>query len=176
MVDLTRLPHLLDAAQFICRAVIETPKGRRSKYDYSPELGGFELAGLLPEGMSFPLDFGFIPSTKAEDGDPLDVLVLADEPSAVGAIVQVRLLGVIEAEQTEDGDTVRNDRLIAVSRVSRLHLRAESPEDLGEEYLGQLQEFWTHYNALKGKQFKVLSVRGRSAAVAAIRRASGERA
>ena len=57
MVDLTRLPHLLDAAQFTCRAVIETPKGRRSKYDYSPELGGFELAGLLPEGMSFPLDF-----------------------------------------------------------------------------------------------------------------------
>jgi inorganic pyrophosphatase len=62
-----------------CRASIETPRGLRSKFDYDPESGLFELAGVLPAGMAFPLSFGFIPATKAEDGDPVDILVLADE-------------------------------------------------------------------------------------------------
>ena len=81
------LPHKLDRATMTCQAVIETPKGARSKYDYDPDSGLFRLATLLPEGMSFPLDFGFFPSTKAEDGDPLDVLVLHDEPIPTAALV-----------------------------------------------------------------------------------------
>jgi inorganic pyrophosphatase len=72
VTKLTKLPHDLDRDALTCRAVIETPKGSRSKFDYDPESGLFLLAGLVPEGMTFPLNFGFIPSTKAEDGDPLD--------------------------------------------------------------------------------------------------------
>src|SRR3954468_19618945 len=89
------VPHRLDRRTMTARAVVETPKGSRSKFDYDPETGLFALAGLLPEGMSFPMDFGFFPSTKAEDGDPLDVLVLHDEPLPVGATVKVRLIGLI---------------------------------------------------------------------------------
>lgn len=170
MTDLTRLPHRLDADRGTCRAVVETPKGRRSKYDFDPELGAFVLAGLLPEGMSFPLDFGFIPSTKAEDGDPLDVLVMTDEPTAMGAVLDVRLVGVIEAEQTEGDDTVRNDRLLAVACVSKLHAQTREIDDLQEDYLHHLGEFWSQYNALKGKGFKVLSMPGKAAAIAAVRR------
>ncbi|QNA85422.1 inorganic diphosphatase [Sphingomonas sp. So64.6b] len=101
-----------------CRAVIETPKGSRSRYTYEPEIEALVLSGLLPAGMSFPLDFGFVPSTLAEDGDPLDILVVGDDPSAPGCVVLVTLLGVIEAEQTEGGNTVRNDRLSARTSLS----------------------------------------------------------
>jgi hypothetical protein len=95
-------------------AVVETPRASRNKFNYDPEIGAFRLKRVLPLGSTFPYDFGFIPSTRAEDGDPLDVLLLVDEPAPVGCVVHVRLLGVIEAEQRElDGRRVRNDRLIA---------------------------------------------------------------
>ena len=81
MADLTSLPLQLDAKKHICRAIIETPKGNRNKFDYDPDSGQFMLGGLLPEGMMFPFDFGFLPSTLGEDGDPLDILVLMDAPA-----------------------------------------------------------------------------------------------
>jgi inorganic pyrophosphatase len=170
MADLTRLPHRLDLRSTTCRAVIETPKGMRSKYDYDPASGAFEIGGLLPEGMSFPLDFGFIPSTLGEDGDPLDVMVLFDEPCVVGALLEVRLLGVIEGQQTEEGRSFRNDRLLATATQSRQFASLRKPEDLGRDYLDQLERFWVQYNALKGKRFAVLALRGPAAAVEAVRR------
>ena len=88
--------------------VIETPKGSRNKYNYDENLGLFKLGGVLPSGASFPFDFGFVPSTLGGDGDPLDVLVLMDESAFTGCLVRVRLVGVVEAEQTErDGETTR---------------------------------------------------------------------
>src|SRR5215210_3886384 len=86
--------------------IIETPKGSRNKFNYDEELGLFKLGGVLPAGAVFPFDFGFVPSTVGGDGDPLDVLVLMDEPAFAGCLVAVQLIGVIEAEQTErDGET-----------------------------------------------------------------------
>jgi inorganic pyrophosphatase len=76
MADLTALPHQLDPKTCVCTAIIETPKGCRNKFDYDPESNLFKLGGLLPEGMMFPFDFGFIPSTLGDDGDPLDIMVL----------------------------------------------------------------------------------------------------
>lgn len=99
--------------------IIETPKGSRNKFDYDEEQGVFKLGGVLPVGASFPFDFGFVPSTLGEDGDPRDVPVLMDEPAFAGCLVPSRLLGVIEAEQTErDSHTERNDRFIAVASKS----------------------------------------------------------
>src|SRR5579862_5457735 len=115
MSDLTTLPHHLDATKGTCRAIIETPKGCRNKFDYDPDSNLFMLGGLLPEGMMFPFDFGFIPSTLGGDGDPLDVMVLMDEPAHVGCLLHVRIIGVIEAEQTEAGKTETNCRLLGVS-------------------------------------------------------------
>src|SRR5579871_1560530 len=106
MADLTSYPHKLDAKKCQCKAIIETPKSRRNKFDYDPESGLFRLGGLLPEGMVFPFDFGFIPSTMAEDGDPLDVMVLLDEPAHVGCLLDVRIIGVIEAQQIEKGQVI----------------------------------------------------------------------
>src|SRR6201987_2304457 len=107
MSDLLALSNNLDVKRRQCRAIIETPKTRRNKFDYDPESNLFKLGGLLPEGMMFPFDFGFIPSTLGGDGDPLDVMVLMDEPAHVGCLVDVRIIGVIEAKQIEDGETER---------------------------------------------------------------------
>jgi inorganic pyrophosphatase len=105
MADLSTLSPQFDQKKGTCRAIIETPKGCRNKFDYDPDSGLFMLGGLLPEGMMFPFDFGFIPSTLGEDGDPLDILVLMDAPAHVGCLIEVRIVGIIEAEQSEDGKT-----------------------------------------------------------------------
>jgi inorganic pyrophosphatase len=81
MPDLTSLPLKLASNKFECRAIIETPRGSRNKFGYDRDSKLFLLAGLLPEGMSFPYDFGFLPSTLGDDGDPLDIMVLMDAPA-----------------------------------------------------------------------------------------------
>lgn len=171
MSNLTRLPHGLKAGELICQAVIETPKGGRAKYAYEPDSQAFRLKRLLPDGMAFPLDFGFVPSTKAQDGDPLDILVLNDEPLAMGALANVRLIGVIEAEQTQEGETVRNDRVVAVAEASFLYEAIEAIGDLGEAFVRNLTQFWVNYDALRGVEFKVLGVRDADRAAALIRNA-----
>ncbi|CAN5326510.1 inorganic diphosphatase [soil metagenome] len=164
MTDLTRLDHRLDIKALTCRAMIETPKGQRGKLAYDPTSGAFELKRMLPDGMSFPLDFGFVPGTLGQDGDPLDILVLGDEPSPVGTLLTARLIGVIEAEQTEDGQTVRNDRLLAVAAVSRLFAKVTKVDDLDADFIKNLTAFWENYDALRGVQFKILAVRDGQAA------------
>ena len=99
MADLRTLANYLDEKKIRCRAIIETPKGHRNKFAYDAESGLFALRGLLPEGMAFPFDFGFIPSTLGEDGDPLDIMVLMDAPAHVGCLIEVRIIGIINAEQ-----------------------------------------------------------------------------
>jgi inorganic pyrophosphatase len=73
--------------------VIETPKGSRNKFKYDPISHRFKLSKVLPEGMVFPHDFGFVPNTKGPDGDPIDVLVLVDEPTFPGCSLECRLIG-----------------------------------------------------------------------------------
>src|SRR3954454_15900549 len=106
---MTHLPPFTSEGE-TCNVIIETPKGSRNKFNYDPELGLFRLGGVLPLGAVFPFDFGFVPSTLGGDGYPLDVLVLMHEPALTGRLVTVRLSGAIEADQTEDGETTRNDR------------------------------------------------------------------
>src|ERR1700739_4401178 len=102
--------------------IIETPRGCRNKYSYDEKRKTFKLGGVLPAGASFPFDFGFIPQTLGDDGDPLDVLVLMDEPGIPLSVVRARLIGVIRAEQKESGkDWEENDRLIAVASHAHSH-------------------------------------------------------
>jgi inorganic pyrophosphatase len=163
---------MLDVASKTCRAIIETPRGKRSKYDYDPDSGLFKLYRVLPEGMTFPLDFGFIPSTMAEDGDPLDVLVLTDEPSPVGALVEARIIGVIEADQEGRQGRDRNDRVIAVAQASRRYQAIKAVDDLGKDYVDELKRFWVTKGEFEGKGFRVLGVKGANEAVERVRRAS----
>jgi inorganic pyrophosphatase len=170
MRDLSKLPNDLDRETGTCRAIIETPKGRRGKFSFDPETGLFLLKKLLPEGMSFPLDYGFVPSTLCEDGDPLDIMVLTDEPSPVGALVEVRLIGVLEAEEHEKGKVERNDRLLAIPLVSRLYSRIHAASELDADYVKNLAQFWVDKAKLEGKSFKLLAVKDAPAAIALVHR------
>ncbi|MBA3633817.1 MAG: inorganic diphosphatase [Acidobacteria bacterium] len=137
--------------------IIDTPKDSRNKYKYDEKLGLFKLSGVLAVGHSFPYDFGFIPQTLGGDGDALDVLVLMEEPAFVGCLVPSRLIGVIEAEQTErDGKTERNDRLIAVSSNSKTHENIKTINDLNKTLVEQIEHFFISYNEAKGKNLKPL--------------------
>ncbi len=98
----------------VLQVVIETPKDSRNKYAFDHDRGVIVLRKVLPAGMVFPYDFGFVPSTLADDGDPIDVLVLMDEPAFPGCVLDARLIGVIEGEdELEGGKKQRNDRLLA---------------------------------------------------------------
>jgi len=145
---------------YVVNAVIETPGGSRNKFKYDEKIGFFALSGVLPEGMVFPHAFGFIPGTKASDGDPEDILILMDEPTFSGCVVPSRLVGVMEAEQTEDGELERNDRVLAVAAHSRDYSEVRSLDDLNENVLKEIEQFFITYNKEKGKKFRVLQMRG----------------
>jgi inorganic pyrophosphatase len=134
------------------------------------DLGFYSLSGVLPEGMVFPHAFGFVPSTKAADGDPEDILILMDEPTFAGCVVPTRLIGVMEAEQTEDGKTERNDRLIAVADNSRDYSDVRRLDDLNSNMLKEIEQFFITYNKEKGKKFKVLRMRGPAQALKKVKK------
>jgi inorganic pyrophosphatase len=165
MADLTLLPHRLDTTSRVCQAIIETPKGSRNKFDYDPDSGLFMLGGLLPEGMMFPFDFGFIPSTLGEDGDPLDVMVLMDAPAHVGCLMEVRIIGVIMAEQVQDGKAETNDRLLGVAVHSYNHENLESISEVSKTLLDQVEEFFVSYNKQRGKKFRITGTGGPKKAI-----------
>jgi inorganic pyrophosphatase len=141
----------------IVPVIIESPKGGTQKYDYDPKSGYFKLNKILPAGMAFPFDFGFIPGTKGEDGDPLDVIVISEARGIQGSMVDCRIIGAIKAEQTErDGATMRNDRFLGIPQVSQLFSKVNSLKDLPENILRQLEVFFKNYNEQADKRFKVL--------------------
>ena len=134
--------------------IIETPKGSRNKFKFDPERGLFELGSVLPAGAVFPFDFGFVPGTRGDDGDPVDVLVLMDEPAFPGCLIRSRLIGVIEADQLErDGTHVENHRLIAVADNSWAHHDVKTIEDVGDRIIEEIEHFFVSYNAAKYKTF-----------------------
>jgi inorganic pyrophosphatase len=144
----------------IVQVIIETPKGSRNKYAFDPEQRIFELKKVLPAGMAFPYDFGFVPSTIAEDGDPTDVLVLMDEPAFPGCLLRCRLVGVIEGEQRKKKQCERNDRVVAVEQENHSYAHVKHVTDLGKEFVEELEEFFVNYHRLSGKEYRILDVRG----------------
>lgn len=137
------------------RIVIETPRGSRNKYSYDPDCDCMRLSTVLPEGLVFPYDFGFIPATLGQDGDPLDVLILMDPPVVPGCVVRARLIGAIEAEQKEKGKGwTRNDRLIAVATHAQTHDGTKELADLRPHLVTEIKEFFATYNKLRDRKFK----------------------
>lgn len=157
-------------------AVIESPKGSRSKYKLNEERGFFELHKVLPTGLHFPLDFGFIPGTRADDGDPLDVLVFMDEPTFTGCLARVRLIGAITAEQCDKGAQhwMRNDRLLAVSVVAHRHRNLKSIDHVDSDYLSELEQFFVFYNSMQGKQFRIIGRVDQASAILLVHNAAAQ--
>lgn len=135
--------------------VVEAPAGTRNKYKFEPEVGAFMLDKALPAGAVFPFDFGFVPGTLADDGDPLDVLVILDQSTFAGCLVPARLLGIIRARQKRhDGSEEDNPRLVAVGAHSRDHGDLQSLDDLPDAVITEIEHFFASYHALDGTEFR----------------------
>jgi len=160
LADPSRLKPLDPDDKQALRVVIETPKGSRNKFAFDPEEHIFELKKVLPVGMTFPYDFGFVPSTKADDGDPIDVLVLMDEPAFPGCALSCRPIGVIEGEQGNKNKKERNDRIVAIEQDAHSWADIKTINDLGKEFERELEEFFVNYHKLSGKEYRVLGVKG----------------
>lgn len=135
-------------------AIIETPKGSGYKYNYDFVSGYFKLSKVMPAGLVFPFDFGYIPETIGEDGDPVDVLVISEWQTFMGCAVDCRIIGGIKASQQErDGERMRNDRIIAVPIVSVQYAAVKSMRDLPKGMIDELEKFFKNYNDQAGKSF-----------------------
>jgi inorganic pyrophosphatase len=160
LADPSRLRSVDREDPAIIQVVIETPKGSRNKYAFDPKQRVFELKKVLPAGMAFPYDFGFLPRTLAEDGDPVDVLVLMDEPAFPGCLLKCRLIGIIEGMQGKKKEMIRNDRIVAVEKENHSFADIKVIGDLGKEFLHELEKFFVNYHQLSGEQFNVIQVSG----------------
>jgi inorganic pyrophosphatase len=156
----------------LVRVVIETPRGSRTKFKFDPQLQTLRVDQLLPAGMAFPGDFGFIPRTKGEDGDPLDALVFAPEPLPPGSVAPCRIIGVMQALQSKrNGRSLRHDRYLAVSAAATELDYLRKPTTLPGELLAQIEQFFVNYNQQEGRTFRVRGVRGPRETLEAVRRA-----
>lgn len=166
-------PPFTDDTEKNIHVIIETPKGSRYKYAWQPEYGMFLLKRTMPVGVTFPHDFGFVPHTLADDGDPLDVLVLSGAPAAVGALMTCRVLGIVEAEQVDEpgADTIRNDRVICAPLYNPEFDAIQTITDLGETWLNDLTRFFNFYRSRTGGSFKLVAHRGPEAALKMIHKA-----
>ncbi len=161
----------LDKPDGILQVIIETPKGSRNKFAFDPDQRVFALSKVLPAGMSFPYDFGFLPRTLAQDGDPIDVLLLMDEPAFPGVVVRSRLIGVIEGEQLDGKNKIRNDRLLAVAEANHQYANIRTFKDLPSLFLQEIEEFFVNYHRHEGKQYKLLGCKGSGEAMRLIKKA-----
>ncbi len=134
---------------------VETPKGSRHKYDLD-ESGLFRIAIELPEGQSFPFSFGFLPNTMAEDGDPLDIVLVTAGQVPAGALIESRLIGVLKMENDEDGRMARNDRVVAVANMSRIFSHVETLADMREGFAWDIELFFQNYNRMIERPFNVV--------------------
>ncbi len=136
------------------RAVIETPRGSRVKIDFNPALGTFEMARPLVLGLTYPYDWGFFPSTLAEDGDPLDVMVVHDAGTFPGVTILVRVAGVIEVSQKSESGKgrERNDRILAAPTCDH---RFKDARDLNKRERRELEEFFITAVAMTRKGVRI---------------------
>jgi inorganic pyrophosphatase len=161
----------VDKTSGIVQVIIETPKGSRNKFAFDEKQNIFVVKKVLPAGMAFPYDFGFLPRTLAPDGDPIDVLLLMDEPAFPGIAVRAHLIGIIEGEQIDGKKRIRNDRLLAVAEMNHEYAYLKKLDDLPKKFLRELEEFFVNYHRLEGKRYKLLGCKKVDAAMRMIHKA-----
>jgi len=127
--------------------IVEIPKNSVNKYEYDTKLGVFRLDRTLYSPMHYPADYGFIPGTMAEDGDPIDILAMADEPSAMGCMIEVRPLGILEMI-----DAAQTDRkILAVPARNPRYYHMRDIGDVPSHTRREIEHFFSIYKELEGK-------------------------
>ena len=144
----------------IFHVIVESPRGSPLKLKYEPQWEGMTISRPLPVGVIFPFDWGFIPSTEAEDGDPLDAMVVWDVPSFPGVILQCRAVGILQVEQNrknhDPSERVRNDRIMAIPVEARREQQLTAVAALSERMRLELEQFAIAATALEGKDVRII--------------------
>jgi inorganic pyrophosphatase len=167
VTNLFKLPAFSDDGDL--HVVIETPRGSRAKFDYDPELKTFTLSKSLLAGLTYPYDWGFIPATAGEDGDPLDVMVIHEAATFPGLVLTCKIIGVLQVEQHSKGKKPkRNDRLFVVPQASHADKDLSDVRDLTSAMREELVKFFIATDELEDKKLKILGWKGPKAALKAI--------
>ena len=157
------MPNLINLPPFTedgdVYVVVETPRGSRAKFDYDPKLKTFTLSKSLLTGLTYPHDWGFVPSTKADDGDPIDIMVVHDAATFPGIVLTCRVIGILQIEQKSKGKTERNDRLFAVPRDSHSEQALKDVRDLSEPIQQELEKFFKATDELEDKKLNIIAGR-----------------
>jgi inorganic pyrophosphatase len=135
-------------------AIVEIPRGSRNKYEFDPVTGAIHLDRVLFSSVHYPGDYGFIPGTECADGDPLDVLILVEEPTFPGCRVQVRPIGVLLMQDEKGVDEKILGVPVADPRFAEVHDLA----DLPQHWLAEVENFFQTYKVLE--EGKTVSAEG----------------
>lgn len=149
--------------------VVETPRGSRAKFSYDPELKAFSLSKSLLTGLTYPHDWGFVPSTRADDGDPLDIMVIHEAATCPGLVIACRVIGILEIEQKSKHKAERNDRLFAVPRRSHAEQALKDIHELSAPTRQELEKFFIATDELEDKKLEMIGWKGPKAAVEIIK-------
>jgi inorganic pyrophosphatase len=149
--------------------VVEMPRGSRAKFAYDPKLQTFVLPKSLLTGLTYPHDWGFVPSTKADDGDPLDIMVIHDAATFPGIVLTCRIIGVLQIEQKSKSKAERNDRLFAVPRRSHSEQGLRDIRNLSKPIQQELEKFFIATDELEDKKLQIIGWKGPKIAMKAIK-------
>src|ERR1700730_14849231 len=171
MPNLTKLPTRADKTHI--HAVVETPRGSHcTSWILIQGNRAFTLAKPLLAGLTYPYDWGFVPSTQAEDGDSLDILVIHDDGTYPGLILRCKPIGVLEVVQTTKRGKERNDRIFAVPDRSPFEGDLQDVRHLPARAVEELEKFFEATDALEDKKLEFLGWRGPTHAIKTIKRLS----
>ncbi|MBI3025368.1 MAG: inorganic diphosphatase, partial [Candidatus Tectomicrobia bacterium] len=149
----------------VANAIIEIPKGHRNKFEVDKETGLFRLDRYLYSSSHYPGDYGFIPQTLAEDGDPLDVLVMVNEPTFTGCLIEARIVGLFRMR-----DRGQNDwKVLGVPHTDPLFTEFNGLDDVPRHFLREVEHFFLTYKQLEGVTVEAIGWAGAGDAVAEVR-------
>lgn len=153
-------PHVL-------YAIVEIPRGGKNKYEYDSELEVFRLDRVLYSSVHYPAAYGFVPSTRADDGDPLDILVMTTEPTFTGCLIEARPVGIFHMRD-EKGD---DEKVLAVPTADPRYSEVTELAHVAPHFLREVEHFFAIYKELEGKRVETFGWEDRSSAIDSIRRA-----
>ena len=176
-MNLAAIPAFVGADSF--HVVIEAPRGSQLKLKYEPQWEAMAVSRPLPLGVTFPFDWGFIPSTEADDGDPLDAMVLWDVPSYPGVVLRCRAIGILQVEQNrknhDPSERIRNDRIIAIPLEARREQDLTAVAALPQRVRLELEHFAITATALEGKDVRIVGWGDANAALELVKTAASRK-
>ena len=157
-MDLTTLPTF--ASQDTVHVVVESPRGSALKLKYEPRWQTMSVSRPLPQGLTFPFDWGFLPSTRGADGDPVDAFVMWDVAGYPGVVMPCRVLGVLRVEQNatnfDASRRIRNDRIIVIPLAAKRESDWKTVHDIPDRIRQECEQFTIASTVLEGKSVTIL--------------------